>query len=127
MMYLVCAALAFSAPMTPLTRSSSVTMSAASDLKLGFATLAAASALSVLPAASQAISYELPTTQMVALKPNVKPVMLGDEPNKLKIGFRGLGLTTGFRSNKAKPVASTFKPPASAKILKGTLSGLGGK
>lgn len=119
---LVCAALAFTAP-TPAARSSRVTMSGASDLKLGFATLAAASALSVLPAASQAISYELPTTQMVALKPNVKRVELGDEPNKLKDGFRGLGLTTGFRSNKAKPAATTFKAPASAKIFKGTFGG----
>ena len=116
-------ALSLVGPTTPAARSSRVTMSGASDLKLGFATLAAASALSVLPAASQAISYELPTTQMVALKPNVKPVELGDEPNKLKDGFRGLGLTTGFRSNKAKPSASTFKPPASAKIFKGTFGG----
>jgi hypothetical protein len=127
MMYLAVAALAFSAPQhTRLTRSS-VSMSAASDLKLGFATLAAASVLSVLPAATEAITYELPTMQAVALKPNVKIVDLGDEPNKLKVGFRGLGLTTGIRAKKDKPVAVAFKPPASAKIFKGTISAIGGK
>jgi hypothetical protein len=101
---------------------SAVSMSMANDLKKGLATLGFVASVGVMPAATQAVQvqFELPTTAAVALKPNVKPVDLGDEPNKLKQGFRGLGLTTGFRSKK--PAAKPFKAPDSAKIFKGSFS-----
>ncbi|KAJ1636880.1 hypothetical protein T492DRAFT_956857 [Pavlovales sp. CCMP2436] len=109
--------LAFSGVQTRLPARSAVCMSAVSDFKAGIATLGFVASMAFLPAATEAMTYELPSSSM-ALSPNVVPRDLGDEPNKLKLGFRGLGLTTGFRSKK--PEAKAFKAPASAKALKGS-------
>lgn len=119
MIALVTAALAFSGSHLAPSRPSAVQMSMSSDLKKGLATLALVS-VAVMPMASDAVMTDLPSSAM-ALKPNVvKRDLPEGEPNKLKKGFTGLGLTTGFRSKKPTP-APAFKPPASAKIFKGTI------
>lgn len=121
MFTIACALLAFSGSHFAPVRTSSVQMSVQSDVKNGLATLALASA-ALMPMASQAVVMDMPTSSVVAFKPAVKKVDLGDEPNKLKKGLAGLGLTTGFRSPKAKVQAKAFKPPSSANIFKGSFA-----
>ncbi|KAG8468041.1 hypothetical protein KFE25_007093 [Diacronema lutheri] len=123
MFALLTAALAFSGSHFTPARSSAVTMSAASDVKKGLATLGVLASVTLMPMASDAVaSFDLPSTSVAAkaFNPPVKKVDLGDEDNKLKRGFKGLGLTTGFRAKK--PPASQFKAPPSAKIFKGSFS-----
>lgn len=113
-----------------IVRSPSVSMSVAGDIKNTVAAVGVAAMVGVLPAASQAVTTpaaDLPSS-VVALAPGggfnpkgiSKPVDLGDEPNTLKLGFKGLGLTTGFRSKK--PAAKAFKAPKVASAFKGALS-----